>query len=116
MKKNGESTLGQRLRKARIAAGLSQEDVGDGLGVTRSAISQWEKEQTTPGSDKLVAAAEMLGVDIEWLRHGVGRGPRKVKLKNNNYRRSMMNRMQRMIATGKFDDMLADMGYVRKKR
>lgn len=35
-------TMGDRIRRLREARGLSQEALGEILGVTRAAVSQWE--------------------------------------------------------------------------
>ena len=35
-------TLGERIAQARKQAGLSQEQLGEKLGVSRQAISKWE--------------------------------------------------------------------------
>ena len=37
--------IGERIRKARIKKGLSQAELGEKLGVQRSAVSKWEKGQ-----------------------------------------------------------------------
>ena len=36
--------IGAKLRQARIAAGLTQEQTAEALGVSRQSISNWEKE------------------------------------------------------------------------
>ena len=38
-----------RLREARVAAGLTQEQLGFVLGVTKSSVSAWENGRETPG-------------------------------------------------------------------
>lgn len=37
-----------RLREARVAAGLTQEQLGFALGVTKSSVSAWENGRETP--------------------------------------------------------------------
>ena len=39
-----QQTLGRRVQEARKAAGLSQESLGERLGVSRQAVSKWESE------------------------------------------------------------------------
>ncbi|WP_045737174.1 helix-turn-helix transcriptional regulator [Xanthomonas sp. MUS 060] len=41
-------SFGDRLREARKAAGLTQEQLGFSLGVTKSSISAWENDRETP--------------------------------------------------------------------
>jgi len=41
-------SFGDRLREARKAAGLTQEQLGFALGVTKSSVSAWENNRETP--------------------------------------------------------------------
>ena len=41
-------TLGQRIQAERKRLGLSQEGLGEALGVTRQAISKWEADGAVP--------------------------------------------------------------------
>lgn len=43
-REGGPVTLGQRIQAERKRLGLSQEGLGEALGVTRQAISKWEAE------------------------------------------------------------------------
>lgn len=36
-------TMGDRIKNLRVARGLTQETLGEILGVTRAAVSQWER-------------------------------------------------------------------------
>ena len=73
-KTSGMKTIAYRLRAARQRKGLSQQDLGDLTGVSRAAVNQWEKKvgATTPTGPNLVAAANALGVEPEWLAKGIG--------------------------------------------
>lgn len=59
-----------RLAAARKAAGLSQEQLGERLDVTRQAVSKWESGQATP--DVLTAArlCEVLQISADYLLLG----------------------------------------------
>lgn len=61
-----------RLRRAREAAGLSQEGLGKLVGRTGAAISQWERMETAPDPTLWVLIAEKLRVNIFWLIYGRG--------------------------------------------
>ena len=39
-------TLGQRIQELRKGLNLSQEELGERMGVSRQAISKWEGDQT----------------------------------------------------------------------
>mgnify|MGYP003105225273 FL=1 len=41
-------TLGGRIQTGRKAAGLSQEALGERLGVSRQAVSKWEADAAVP--------------------------------------------------------------------
>jgi phage repressor protein C with HTH and peptisase S24 domain len=68
-------TVGDRLRQARNARGLSQVDVANACKVTRAAVSLWESGATTPNNDNLETAARKLHVAFDWLRTGRGGAP-----------------------------------------
>lgn len=61
------ATLGERIKVARQAAGLSQEALGAVLGKTQSAVSQWELGTSVPEFDAAVPLARALGVSLDWL-------------------------------------------------
>lgn len=57
-------TLGQRIQQLRKEHGMSQEALGEQLGVSRQAISKWESDITIPEIDKLIALAKLFGVSV----------------------------------------------------
>jgi transcriptional regulator with XRE-family HTH domain len=61
------SSLGERIKVARLASGLSQEALGALVGKTKGAVSQWEQGTTTPGGEGIVPLARALGVSLDWL-------------------------------------------------
>ena len=62
-----EQTLGQRIAAERKKLGLSQEALGDKMGVSRQAISKWESDGAVPEIDKLIAMSKLFGVTLGWL-------------------------------------------------
>ena len=62
-----EQTLGQRIAAQRKKLGLSQEALGDKMGVSRQAISKWESDGAVPEIDKLIAMSKLFGVTLSWL-------------------------------------------------
>lgn len=66
--------LSTRIRTARLRAGLSQAELAEKLGVSRSAVANWERNAggTHPGSKRLADIAINTGVAWEWLATGRG--------------------------------------------
>ena len=61
---------GQRLRAARRERGLTQEEFAAQIGVSRSAIAQWETDRAGQIRGNLLRIAEVLGVSLEYLLYG----------------------------------------------
>lgn len=59
--------FGEKLTNLRKQKGLSQEELGYELNVTRQTISKWELGQTTPEMDKLVQMSKIFGVSLDEL-------------------------------------------------
>lgn len=60
-------TLGQRIAQYRKAAGLSQETLGERVGVSRQAVSKWETDAAAPDMENLIALARIFGVSLAEL-------------------------------------------------
>lgn len=60
-------TLGQRIQAHRTRLGLSQEGLGDKLGVSRQAVSKWEADGAVPDTDKLIALSKLFGITLNEL-------------------------------------------------
>ena len=60
-------TIGERIQKKRKEAGLSQEELGAKLNVSRQAVYKWENDQSLPEMNNLIAMAEILNVKVGWL-------------------------------------------------
>lgn len=69
--KGGEPMLiGQKIREYRKSHGMSQEELGQKLMLSRQTISQWEKEQTVPTIDNLLRLKEIFGVSVDEILGG----------------------------------------------
>ena len=55
------------LRAYRVAAGLTQADLALRVGVSQSAISDWETGETTPSVRSIVLLAGALGISTDEL-------------------------------------------------
>jgi transcriptional regulator with XRE-family HTH domain len=52
-----------RLRELRVAAGWTQDQLAERVGVKREAVARWEAGKREPGWSRVLALAEALGVD-----------------------------------------------------
>lgn len=60
-------TIGQRIAQKRKELGLSQEALGEQLGVSRQSIYKWESDSTLPEIEKLIALSRLFAVPVGWL-------------------------------------------------
>lgn len=66
-----------RLAALRRARGLSQEELAAQLGVSRQAVSKWERAESSPDTDNLIALAKLFQISLdELLLHTPGAGPK----------------------------------------
>jgi transcriptional regulator with XRE-family HTH domain len=63
----GLEGFGERLRKARKAAKIKGDDLGEKVGVSKSTISHWEHDRYEPSLEQLVALCSQLRVSADWL-------------------------------------------------
>lgn len=62
-----DSTLGQRIRRAREARNISQERLAIELGVSWSTVNRYERDKTPPSVNRLRLIAQVLDVRLEDL-------------------------------------------------
>ena len=55
------------IKKLREEKGITQAELATRLGITQSAVAQWEKGITKPAIDKLLKIAEYLGCTVDEL-------------------------------------------------
>ena len=60
-------TFGEKIQKLRKEAGLSQEELSYRLGVSRQAISKWERDNGYPETEKIVRMSKMFNVSLDYL-------------------------------------------------
>ena len=63
-------TVGQFLVDLRRAAGLTQKETADRLGISNKTISRWETDRGLPDVDLLVQVARLYGVTVDELLSG----------------------------------------------
>lgn len=59
--------MGERIRCARMFRQLNQAEVARRLGVTASAVNQWEKGSTEPHIGSMLAFRRETGISLDWL-------------------------------------------------
>lgn len=59
--------IADRLIQLRKKHGLSQEELADKLGLSRQAVSKWERAEASPDTDNLICLAKIYGVSLDEL-------------------------------------------------
>src|SRR5947208_14763542 len=62
--------IGARIRSAREERGWTQDQLASAVGVSRSAVAQWETGRAGQVTGNLTRIAAVLGVGVEHLMHG----------------------------------------------
>ncbi len=75
--------VGSRVRDRRTLAGMSQQDLGDRLGLTFQQIQKYEKGTNRVSASKLWEIAAIVGVPVEWFFEGA----EKPNVKTEEWRR-----------------------------
>ena len=69
-----DAQVGNRVRIRRMLIGMSQEKLGDLLGLTFQQVQKYEKGVNRIGAGRLFEVSRILGVPIDFFYEGVG-GP-----------------------------------------
>lgn len=64
-------SLSEMLRENRARCKMTQEFVAESIGVSRQAVSKWEKGTSEPNTSNLMALAKLYGIPAEDLLRGV---------------------------------------------
>lgn len=65
--RHGEAHFGARLRFAREAAALTQEQLAQLASVALRTIQRWESGESEPRARQTIALAMALGRDVAWF-------------------------------------------------
>ena len=65
-------TFGEKLHRLRREKGMSQEALAGKLGVSRQAVSRWERGTARPDTANLARLAQVLGVALGDFLSGAG--------------------------------------------
>ncbi|MDI9521321.1 MAG: XRE family transcriptional regulator [Bacillota bacterium] len=64
--------MGEKIRRKREEAGISQEQLGEKLGVSFQAVSNWERNSSLPDTAKLSMLAKALNTSVSYLMGEAG--------------------------------------------
>jgi transcriptional regulator with XRE-family HTH domain len=70
-----DAQVGNRVRIRRMLIGMSQEKLGDLLGLTFQQVQKYEKGVNRIGAGRLFEVSRILGVPIDFFYEGVGGAP-----------------------------------------
>ena len=59
--------IANRLVQLRKQHGLSQEELAEKLGISRQAVSKWERAESSPDTDNLISIAKLYNVSLDEL-------------------------------------------------
>lgn len=62
--------VSDRIQSLRKAKGISQEQLGEALGISRQAVSKWESGQSIPDIGNIIQMSEVFGVTTDYLLTG----------------------------------------------
>ena len=59
--------LNERIRELRLAAGFSQVELAEKLGVSKQSVSNWENDNIQPSIEMLVKISRILNVSTDFI-------------------------------------------------
>ena len=62
-----DKNIGEKLYEHRKAFGLSQEELAEKVGVSRQAVSKWERGESSPDTENLIALAKLYNISLDEL-------------------------------------------------
>ena len=62
--------IGKKLKEARIASGLTQEQVADKINVSRQTISNWENEKSYPDIIDRIDMSNLYSISLDEILKG----------------------------------------------
>jgi transcriptional regulator with XRE-family HTH domain len=95
-RKPSKSVLGERIRKFRLAKGLTQTELAKMVGVTQRVITYYEVRGVSPPPDLLVRIADALDVSLDELfgRKAPARRPAAAEPGESLRRRRRLRRLE----------------------
>ncbi len=85
-------TIGNRICSLRKQLKYSQEYIAEQLGVSRQAVSKWEKDISKPDTDNIIQLAELFDTNVDYLLTG-----KSNVIINENEKRKITKEQKRKI-------------------
>lgn len=60
-------TTGEKIYQLRKKVGISQEELAQQVGVSRQAISKWERDEAIPDADKIILLSSIFSISTDYL-------------------------------------------------
>ena len=85
-----------RLQQLRKANGYSQDVLAEKLGISRQAISKWERAESSPSVDNLIDLAKLYGITVDEMLNT--EGDRVVIKTQNNTKKDIKGKLKSLIS------------------
>ena len=97
-------TIGKNIKRLRQNKGLTQEQLGEILGLTGQAVSKWENDQTCPDIASLPKLAKILGVTVDELLSGKEENAPVARVLEPEARKELKDMMLRIVVDETYGD------------
>ena len=77
-----DAIVGKNVREKRVLSGLSQEELGEAVGITFQQIQKYERGQNRISASRLVELAKAVGVPVTELFAGVEEEAAQIETRN----------------------------------
>ena len=99
-------SIGQNIAKYRKEKGMTQQQLGETVGVTNRTVSKWEADITAPGVDLIPSVASALGITLDQL---FGIEAEKSKAENSDVIKNAVTQALNEVLPDMLEETLDDM-------
>ena len=85
-----------RLQQLRKANGYSQDVLAEKLGISRQAVSKWERAESSPSVDNLIDLVKLYGITVDEMLNT--EGDRVVIKTQNNTKKDIKGKLKSLIS------------------
>ena len=76
--------VGEKIKKIRKMAGMTQEELAEKMNVSRQTISKWEKEISSPDLESAIVLCELFEISLDDFTAGYDKN-KPAKPKDDNF-------------------------------